>query len=74
MEETNNNEVNMFTQIQTFLDNVKILHEKEISWYEEEIKYLNGICNGQTEELQRAYSLLREYEDEIRRLKQYQEE
>ena len=74
MEETNNNEVNMFTQIQTLLDNVKILHEKEISWYEEEIKYLNGICNEQTEELQRAYSLLREYEDEIRRLKQYQEE
>ena len=69
MEETNNNEVNMFTQIQTFLDNVKALHEKEINWYDEEFKYLQNVCNEQTMELQRLNGLLDERNEEIKRLR-----
>ena len=63
------NEIDIFTQIQTFLDNVKALHEKEINWYDEEFKYLQNVCNEQTMELQRLNGLLDERNDEIKRLR-----
>ena len=63
------NEIDIFTQIQTFLDNVKALHEKEINWYDEEFKYLQNVCNEQTMELQRLNGLLDERNEEIKRLR-----
>lgn len=68
-----NNEVDTYTQIQTFLDNIKTLHEQEINWYNEELRYLQRISNEQTMEIQKLNNLLLEYEDEIRSLKGNQE-
>ena len=64
------------TSIQQLLAELNAEHEAEINEYEavideykNELKNIDNVCNGQTQELQRLNILLSEYEDEIKRLR-----